>query len=847
MSRLYLPLILVVLFFCGCAMKVPMPTTKIIDDHSLAQSKLNVYNHNIPYQSVSNKSVSMPKEGEVNAYGIIVTPELALAYGAYLGGDGEEALAALKKAGESSSDDTFLWLVSFLKVKIYMMMGLSADALQEVNKAVELEVAYSGSNLNSYSLRGEVKVWLEDFDGAEKDFFKVLTAIGDWELPTSYMGPPTNMSELFSTTTAQLRSYTGLAALYQLQGKYHEALRWSEQAEKRYNAIYYVVNHPVYGFYMHYHLDVYYGRAMNLTFLASSLTALSVDSPRAQMAYDEALHFFDVIQYAKGKATVLAFRALAYKQSGQLVKADKTSLQALDVSIKSGMLDFVWRIETLRGQVLLRLGRMQAAEQSYRRAFKTLNYLSSSLQSDISKRTFGIGKNDITLQLVQFDMQKNDLPTLFSDLEISRARAFVDILANRSLDQVGNAKLKKIKALDHLIMKQRLLNSARGSTSRPGARIVAKQLKHREALVEKIHKSNPELASVVSIWTTTLGEMQKQLNVGEAMIYFLPVRAGKSMQFLYITRDDVAVHSLKVTENALHHQLKQLRSALGYGDERAGGKRGIQIIDKSTVSDSHKATLATIVGRLKRTMHFATDTIDKLYVVPYASLNFLPWALLGKDYAVSILPNGSWLNIHKTPNHYQGAVIVGDPNFAGELPQLEGARAEAKALAALYQTSALIGADATPENVRKKIGQGVATLHLATHAVFYKDAPLNSALFLTKNQHAYALTAEKLYQKPLRAELVVLSACETGMGESQGDNDFLGLTRSFYLGGSKAVLNTLWPVDDEGAKLFMLEFHRYAIDGEYAKGWLAAKELLKAQGYSPAVYGAFVLNGVDRE
>jgi len=44
----------------------------------------------------------------------------------------------------------------------------------------------------------------------------------------------------------------------------------------------------------------------------------------------------------------------------------------------------------------------------------------------------------------------------------------------------------------------------------------------------------------------------------------------------------------------------------------------------------------------------------------------------------------------------------------------------------------------------------------------------------------------------------------------------------------------------------MLKFHQYAKQGKYGQGWLAARDFLKSHAYSPAVYGAFVLNGVDR-
>jgi len=146
--------------------------------------------------------------------------------------------------------------------------------------------------------------------------------------------------------------------------------------------------------------------------------------------------------------------------------------------------------------------------------------------------------------------------------------------------------------------------------------------------------------------------------------------------------------------------------------------------------------------------------------------------------------------------------------------------------------------------VREAVGSGARVLHLATHALFDPTHPLLSALFLTDGARAEALTAEAIYAEPLPAGLVVLSACETGMGRVVAGEDLLGLTRSFYLSGAQAVLASLWPVNDEATELFMSAFHQKARNGTLGQAWLAARNAARARGLAPSEYGAFVLGGM---
>ena len=108
------------------------------------------------------------------------------------------------------------------------------------------------------------------------------------------------------------------------------------------------------------------------------------------------------------------------------------------------------------------------------------------------------------------------------------------------------------------------------------------------------------------------------------------------------------------------------------------------------------------------------------------------------------------------------------------------------------------------------------------------------------------LTAAGLYENPLAAKVVVLSACETGVGEAVAGDDYLGFSRSFYLGGAATVINSLWPISEDGTLAFMTTFHAAAENGDYGAAWLKARDRLRADGFPPFVYGAFVLGGALR-
>ena len=580
----------------------------------------------IPYVPLPSGKMQMPRAGTKNAYQITVTKELEAAYVAYLRGDEEAALAALEKAETNSKKILFLWQVSFLRAQTLIMMGRAADAEVELKKSTHLEVTFFGSNLNSRALRGEARLWLGDADGAIADFAQVVKAIGFWRLPTTYYGfpAPVELAKLFSTTTAQLRSFTGLAGAYLLKGNYEAALPWAEEAENRLNDVHYVANHFLYGAVMPAHADSYYGRALNLAFLASARIGTKKKSAGNEKLFRAAISFFNVIGYPSGRVTVEGLRARAYYDIGQYDKAEPLARAASKLAAEKGLADLVWRVELLLGEALLKQGRKSEAEEAFRKAQIGVESISGALGSDRAKLRFGVGKEDITYRLANLDVENNDAASLFRDLERGRARAFVDMLAGRAVASGSESKsIMEIRALDSRILKQRLIILAAGGEKTENLKAVSELLRHRKEKLQAIRACDPELADVLSISSRELPEVQAKLAPAEVMAYALPARKGDSLRFLLLTRSKAEIRKININPETLRMRLEAFTDAIALKDAAA---------QKSTAESLQSDLMISAWGAERA-----------IYIVPSGDLYFIPWGAFNLTVPVSVLPTGEWL------------------------------------------------------------------------------------------------------------------------------------------------------------------------------------------------------------
>ncbi len=157
----------------------------------------------------------------------------------------------------------------------------------------------------------------------------------------------------------------------------------------------------------------------------------------------------------------------------------------------------------------------------------------------------------------------------------------------------------------------------------------------------------------------------------------------------------------------------------------------------------------------------------------------------------------------------------------------------------------LTGADASEAELKRlDLGQ-FRVLHFATHAFVDEQLPLRSSLLLTGGDGEDGLLhADEIYPMTLNADLVVLSACRTGLGRVLGGEGVQSLSRAFLYAGARDVVATLWEIEDRGSVEFMSRFYdRLAVGVGTADALAGVKRALIAEGVPPRTWAAFVFIG----
>lgn len=805
----------------GVSVTRPMTDDELLSSLPLPHLKWELFSAYIPPFKFHS-----PKAGSNHYYNFTITPEFERATALYLAGREEEALDLLDRLlGKEESDPRLVWQASYLKVNVLIMMGRPDLAEAEIQRTEKLEILAMGKNHASRALRAEVKYWAGDIEGSLEDAAQVVRALGEWRFPATFSTPPVDQVELARCTTAQVRANIVLGLALVARGQVKAALPWLELANQTMNNVMYTARHPLTGLYFQPPEEIFWGRGMSLAALGMCLLTLESESKRAEETFLQAQEYFDALGFRSGQVLIETFKSHALILARVYQRAEIQARSGVVFAEKLGLLDYVWRLEALRGKALLEMGSVEVAERALRKAQAITDLVAGTMAVDDGKVRFGTGKEGITRDLIKIDLAKNNIPMLFEDLERGRARSFVALLATRVVASGREQKLvSEIRALDREIQKERQKKNALSSGEAIEAGREQELLGRRLEIVESLRSRDPDLADAFAVSAVSLEVVQKTLRPNTAMVYVLPAQGQEALQILTIRRTEAKLKRLAVTAG----EFKSLLN--GFNDTLEGQSQSAQ---------------RSAIDRMRRALEIDSwPAVEGVYFVPSGDTHFVPWGALDVEFALAVLPTGGWIarSSQAIPKGAR-AGIVGDPEFGGALPQLPGARQEAISVSRLYATSALIGDTATEAALRASVGKGVDVLHLATHAFFDQVYPLRSSLLLSDGRSAIALSAEKLFADPIAARLVVLSACETGMGQVVTGDELLGLARSFYLGGASSVLSSLWKVEDEATRLFMETFHNQLLSQTYGQAWIRARDKVRSSGYPPSAYGAFVLGG----
>jgi CHAT domain-containing protein len=228
----------------------------------------------------------------------------------------------------------------------------------------------------------------------------------------------------------------------------------------------------------------------------------------------------------------------------------------------------------------------------------------------------------------------------------------------------------------------------------------------------------------------------------------------------------------------------------------------------------------------------------------------------------------------------KSAFLIGNPMYGKNdlIPQLPGTEKEVKSITATLKslnlsTTALYGVDATETKIKAIKSPNI--LHIATHGYFLADVSkmetnkvlgidisvakenplLRSGLLLANCDNVFdenyrasgpdngVLTAYEAMSLNLdKTDLVVLSACETGLGSVKQGEGVYGLQRAFLIAGAKSIIMSLWSVSDEATMELMTNFYsNYAKTGNKQVAFVDAQKKLKTKYKDPFYWSAFVM------
>jgi CHAT domain-containing protein len=328
--------------------------------------------------------------------------------------------------------------------------------------------------------------------------------------------------------------------------------------------------------------------------------------------------------------------------------------------------------------------------------------------------------------------------------------------------------------------------------------------------------------------------------------------------------------NLNFFRNAIRYKLTDTISYETYWRTLGEGLKGVRRVWVSPDGVYHQVSLATLFN--KRTQKFLMDEIDLRVVNSTGDLlqTEPPYTNNPGKFALIGYPD------------------FGDPASTGELlqdrsmnlnnvPPLPGTKDELAGVANLLEAKGismtkLIGSEATEETVKSVSNPYV--LHIATHGYFLKDDRSGTSNeFQFQQQHAAVspmmrsgllltgccnrpvvrpgteedgiLTAYEASSLSLSGtRLVVLSACETGLGEISYGEGVYGLQRAFFEAGVPSLMMSLWKVDDRATQRLMVLFYQYwLVSGSAQDALRKAQAELKKEFPEPYYWGAFIAVG----
>jgi CHAT domain-containing protein len=601
--------------------------------------------------------------------------------------------------------------------------------------------------------------------------------------------------------------------------------------------------------------------------------------------YRQALLELEAADLKRTMSDVLIHMSDAYLSQGKYAEALPLAERAVSLSRQTGWQFSLWLALTELGYGYLGLNRLLEARQSFAEAVSIIERLRAQTAgwADERQRYFE-GRLRAHHGLLSLLVKENQTCEALAIAEGAKARVLLDAL------QQGRAKVQKAMTAEEQEQELRLKSELTQLNTRL---IHATQSDKPDA--ERISEIKPRLEKARlnyedfqnSLYTT---HSELKVNRGEAPIInaeelaaLLPDATSALLE--YVVTDEATylfvvtkpqgraaaetkVFTIPIKRTDLTKQIESFRRRVSERNLgiRAPAHKLYDLLLKPAQSPlSGKSSLVIVPD-------------DRLWEMPFQALLDERDRYVIERSAVSYAPSLTVLREMRARSDKRRAVAapstllaLGNPLIGQEtverarltlrdekLSPLPEAETEVRALGRLYgarRSKVYVGAEAREDRLKAEAGQA-RVLHFATHGVLNNIAPLYSYLALAKGDKNEdgLLEAWELMQLDLKADLAVLSACETARGRTSAGEGMIGLTWALFVAGTPATVVSQWEVESASARDLMLGFHRQ-LQAPRTAGKLTKAEALRQAALNlmknpetnhPFYWAGFVLVGDGR-
>ena len=524
-----------------------------------------------------------------------------------------------------------------------------------------------------------------------------------------------------------------------------------------------------------------------------------------------------------------------HKETAEYETAVDYYRRTYDISKRYHMNEVLWRAAAGQGTVLQLLGRKEEAVTHFAEAVDVVESMRGTLKIEEFRNSFQTKTQDLYREIITVLIDLGRSSDAFNYLERSRSRSFIDLLGNQKLELKTKADQKafdRVTALQaQLDSSLRELASFENQPPKLVSRVRKAKTAYEEALV-RLKQSNPQLSSFVAVDPLTLDQVQGLLEPGVALLSY-KITADQAYIWL-VTRTETKFYQVPTAPGEIDRLVRSYRDR-------------VQRLD--SVSEE--------LNRLARILisPALTDLAGTRYlgIIPDGPLHFLSFAALPvqtgflvDSYPLFYSPAASALKYtfaKRGKTKVSKVLAIGNPDLGNYNYQLPLAELEARSIRWEFpDLDMLTGAKATKEWIVANISR-YGIIHLATHGEFDDLNPLLSSLWLASPDPGNRrLTVREVFGLDIRADLVTLSACQTGLGKLEA-GELIGLNRAFFYAGTHALVSALWRVDDLATSVLMKHFYRSYVEKDKASSLRQAQLLVKKEFPHPAYWAGLALVG----